>query len=82
MKITGKFSGTEEMGKRFYLPGLVFKDNCPQCNESVKWDGADDYISHPIVGSSTEFNWYCPECDTEWDRDILITLSVKVLKHD
>jgi len=68
-------AGVEMDDKRFYLPGVTVKANCPKCNKEHAFDlGEDPYsLSYPKIGEETEVYAECDDCDTE--------LSVKVKLH-
>lgn len=52
--------------KRFYIPGLVFKSQCPVCGLVVHKDMEDDYVSYPKTNTPIEITAYCPECEDHW----------------
>ncbi|TXH09226.1 MAG: hypothetical protein E6R04_08885 [Spirochaetes bacterium] len=52
--------------KRFYIPGLVFKCQCPVCGLVVHKDMKDDYFSYPEANDSVVVWFYCVECDKNW----------------
>lgn len=78
--ITGKCSGQIEV-KRFYMPGIVIDAVCPNCNEMVVDDFAENYISFPEVGSPFIYGLYCRECEHEWEFKLQLDITLKVISE-
>jgi len=80
MKIEGKASGGTG-DKRFYIPGVVLKDNCPKCKKEVELDMAVRYLSYPSIGGKEKVHFYCCEddggCAEEWTKHVILELSVR-----
>lgn len=79
MRITGKPEPQRLDVKRLYVTGLVLSDDCPECGKPVVIDLDNDHISYPSIGRPTPVYFYCP-CDTEWERMLLLELSMKEAK--
>lgn len=80
-KITGSFSKNEEINcKRFYLPGIKVKSECPNCNAEEVWDGNDWYLSYPTPGKPDTVHFYCEDCDEEWYLDVVLDINLKLVK--
>lgn len=66
--------------KRFYLPGIQVKDNCPVCGmESVK-DLGDDYMSYPMLNHPEPIRFWCEsaECGHHWEIGLILKLTVEI----
>lgn len=79
MQIHGKFKGEIEV-KRFYLPGIKFTELCPKCSEPWEFDGDSEYISNPVVGEPEKVHAYCCECEHEWERKIVLNVTVEAFE--
>lgn len=75
-KIKGKVEGCTDV-KRFYLPGIEIETQCPKCSEIKNWKGRNEYLSYPVVGSNA-INFYCDDCDLEWEVEIQLDIMVKI----
>lgn len=80
MKIVGKASGEIDV-KRFYIPGLEVQGNCPKCRAEFTRDFSTDYLSYPQIGEPKTLHLYCPECDHEWQRQMVLDISLKLIKE-
>jgi rRNA maturation protein Nop10 len=67
----------QELSKRFYLPGLRLRDDCPECGASVEREHAPyDYVSYPSGGVSTHSVYFtCPTCEHEWGAEYTLTIT-------
>jgi len=75
MEIMGKISGKIDV-KRFYMPGLLIRDDCPSCGASEMKDMSHQYVSYPNIGAKILFGFYCDECEHEWEKNIIINITV------
>lgn len=48
--------------KRFYLPGVIVKAECPICASLVEEDLGKEYISYPHYGVPFDLKCWCGEC--------------------
>ena len=70
-----------ELGiKRFYLPSVLIKLNCTQCNSEMNRDFGSDFLSYPSTGEQKEFI-YCEKCDTEHQLTINLNITVEYDKN-
>jgi predicted RNA-binding Zn-ribbon protein involved in translation (DUF1610 family) len=82
-KVTAKIIGIpleEELDvKRFYIPGVIIQDNCPNCGVETRYDmGGLHYLSHPIANKPMQFTMYCNECDHEWSIKIILRIGLEI----
>lgn len=68
--------------KRLYLPGCSISDACPSCGSVVNVDFEQDYLSYPTANVPMWYGFYCHSCDRDWQRKIMLTLSVELLPRD
>lgn len=77
MKYTGDISDAISTVKRLYAD-LHIEVPCPECSESVVRDFNDDYI---LYGELDSINFYCSECEHEWEvpaRIISAEITIEV----
>jgi len=69
-----------EGDKRMHIP-FAISDECPGCNAEVAIDySKDQYLSYPrLDGESTEISFYCDDCEEEWQKEIVLVLTVEQL---
>lgn len=78
-EITGQVKPHEIDDKRFSLPGIVIKDNCPNCGKERRYDLNEVAISYPKCNTPIDFDMYCGDgCEHEWPVKIIIKLSVEL----
>ncbi len=78
MKIEGTISGTLDV-KRFYLPGVTIKDNCPKCGvELIKDFSNGEYLSYPTAGKPEKIHFWCEECDEEWSGEVILDINLRM----
>jgi hypothetical protein len=78
MKITGQFKGAIDC-KRFHLPGIVIRDDCPKCKRPIERDYESHYFSYPKVGERLQVYFWCEDCDAEWWRPAQLQVSLEAL---
>lgn len=71
MRIVRKSAAVEavDLGKRFYLPGVVLESSCPKCRCVWSLDLGSDYIDQYMsTETPIEVKAYCgcDGCDAEW----------------
>ena len=76
MKIEGTMKGRIDC-KRFYMPGITFIQNCPQCGKTIKEDMRDMYLSYAVVGKPFIYDMWCSDCDTNWEEELFIELNIR-----
>lgn len=62
--------------KRLYLSGTKAISNCPKCNQKTILDFSNEYLSNPVMNESFMLPFYCPECNTEWEHKVKLTVSL------
>ncbi len=80
LKITGSIDKDALDIKRFYLNGLVLEDECPMCKSKVENDfgGEPGYLSYPTPGIPESVFLYCEDCDSEWERKVILEINLKL----
>ena len=76
MRIIQKNRGGEIDVKRFYIPGTIIQDHCPECKHLNELDLEDQYLSYPKVGEPEGLYFHCDECEHEWQPEIIIEIKV------
>lgn len=79
--IEGDMLPDESGVKRFYMPGLSIKDNCPNCNTEYKSDLKEHYISYPNFNKKTNYSLYCNNCNHEWKIPIMVKVTLEIEDH-
>ena len=79
MKIQGQ-AGEIQLAKRFYVPGIVIKDNCPHCGTESTYDLSTSYLSHPTANKPIDFIQCCNKCNREWLKFVTVKLTVEVAR--
>jgi len=78
-KVHGVFTeGTELCEKRFYLPGISLKGNCPKCQAPWVNDFDDNYLSYPSAGIPLEVCVGCEACGETWTEQVVLNISLKM----
>lgn len=67
-----------ELAKRCYLEDTIISMKC-RCGEVLKKDLSSDYLPYPVVGHETNLYFYCDECDSEYENEVSITLSINAI---
>ena len=65
--------------KRFYLPGVTIKDNCPNCKTECVYDLTDHYLSHPKLNTPEDCVFYCDNCDNDWKIQVRLNLNLELI---
>jgi len=78
-RTSNAFGGFRVNVKRFYVP-FTLKENCPNCGERYTHCFDEAYLSYPMIGEPETVNCYCYKCDHEWERQIILTLDMRL--HD
>lgn len=76
MKITPH--ETQELDKRQALPYTITLD-CPKCGVEWNSNNHDYFGSYLPVNKAFDKEFYCRECEHEWDVKMLITLRVEAV---
>lgn len=74
--------------KRFYMPGVTFKSNCPHCGELQSKDMERHYLSYPKMNSPLQVHFYHEtEEDAqgrseshEWSETIILSIAISEVK--
>ena len=61
--------------KRFYLPTGI-KIECPNCNDAIEVHST--YLNYPVMNKWKKQYFYCDECDTEFDKHLLLTVTIEI----
>lgn len=64
-----------ELAKRCYLENTIISMKC-RCGETLTKDLSSDYLSYHVVGYDDNLYFYCDECDTDYENEVTITLSI------
>lgn len=64
--------------KRFYVPGYVLEDVCPECGKKYKRDFEEHYINYPTIGKQNITCW-CDKCDHEWEVKVELIVELKIV---
>lgn len=64
--------------KRFYVPGTIIKDTCPNCKTLIENNLDDHYIYYPKFNEKINYPFYCNECEHEWNVGIIITIQISL----
>jgi hypothetical protein len=68
--------------KRFHTEGAHFEYICPKCNHKHKRELDGDSINYPVIGEPYQCGeFWCSQCDHEWDPKITLTFSLSVIGH-
>lgn len=77
-RITGSLKGEIDV-KRFYMPGIAIKAQCPYCQEEVETDFESDYLSYPVAGKPIAAHFYHEGKDGEdHEFEVMVTLKVSL----
>lgn len=69
-----------ELDKRTYLPGVVIKSKCPECDAPYVKDLENNYLSYPKVGQPYKLTGYCGQCDHEWPLgEVVLNLTITMV---
>lgn len=85
LKIEGQCGEPFETNeKRFYVPGVTLKANCPKCGAECERDLGGNYLSYPEYNSPIEIDLFCnEECDPDGGGfvagKIMLKLSVEIV---
>jgi hypothetical protein len=73
----------QELSKRFYVPGLIFEAECPECDTvNVREYGKHDYVSYPSGGDGVESVYLCcSNCDHDWEESYVLRISATAFPH-
>lgn len=66
--------------KRFYLPVKIERD-CPDCGTKCVLDLDSNYLSYPTVNKKEQGHCYCDVCDTEFEFDLTLKISLEAGKE-
>lgn len=67
--------------KRFYVPGLVFKSECPKCSQVCHKDMADNYFQYPTTDTPIGITVYCEKCEHYWVAGhVLLKVTVELVE--
>jgi len=67
-----------ELAKRFYLPGIIIKHKCPECDTENINNLGENYLSYPITNKKEEIYFCCIKCNHEYLKSITIKMSVEL----
>ena len=73
--IVGKPKGPIDV-KRFYLPGVEIKEDCPSCGAHCDQDLDKQYMNYYFNERIVEFG-YCQECDYVWERKFILEVTLR-----
>ena len=62
--------------KRFYLP-VEIKRGCPDCRSKCITDLSMHYLNYPTLNKKEKIYFYCIDCETEFECDIILKLSIE-----
>lgn len=65
--------------KRFYLPGLDVRVECPNCKRTVEVPGDGHYLSYPPANAPFTHTVWCSDCEHEWPIKLLLTVKLEVV---
>lgn len=78
IEISGSGKKFEVDDKRFYVPGVVLKSTCPECQAPASRDMGDDYLSYPKANTPIDSrSFHCECCDHEWSAKIVLSITVE-----
>jgi transcription elongation factor Elf1 len=77
MKIEGDFELCDV--KRFYLFGLTFTSNCPECGKECVFNGSSEYLSYPEVDKKQRIFFHCSDCEIGWEE--FLKLNFDIIEH-
>jgi hypothetical protein len=70
-----------ELDKRFYVPGYVITDNCPDCGVAWSQDLGEQYLSYPKLDEPNKIHGYCEACGSSWlAGEVLVRISIEIEK--
>lgn len=77
MKLIENVGIGTELGKRFYLEGVILEKEC-SCGNVMKVDLGSNYLCYPCVGHLERVYVYCDECDTEHNEALKVKVVVNL----
>jgi hypothetical protein len=74
--VEGEVQGQLDV-KRFQLPGLTVRGECPECSKPFALDLKSHYLSYPTVGTPVTVHTCCEHCDREFAFDVTVRLTLE-----
>lgn len=67
--------------KRFHMPGVVLRSQCPKCGAAYAVDFGDGYLPYPVVGKPFASTCFCrdEECAHEWTVTLRLDVTLSVV---
>lgn len=75
--------GTFELDiKRFSIPEIIIKDNCPNCGIECNYDlGGIQSLAYPLVNTPIAINMYCGDgCEHEWKVQAILKVNLELVE--
>lgn len=79
MKLDGAGAAFELDVKRFYLPGIVLRDDCPKCGAECVHDFGKWYLSYPQANEAFLEGLYCRACSHEWKVELILVVELRTV---
>jgi len=77
--------GKEIDVKRFYIPGVTVRAECPECGAVHESDLGVDYLSYPELGKPEPVYFICEDGEdhyVEFDVEVIIGLTIVLARSD
>jgi hypothetical protein len=73
-------TGSDVKGdKRQHFP-YIAKSKCPKCKNIVSVDFRERYLTYPTFGKEQWTDFYCHNCDHDWEEGVISKLTLEVIK--
>ena len=67
--------------KKFYIPAIVIKDQCPKCGKECIHKMCDNYLYYPQAHSPETLDMSCRGeggCGHEWTVPVVVKVSLEL----